>query len=146
MTYEQLSLKDLERNGCRDLTFQDAFTYDDLPITQPVEVQGRVQLTDTGAVINGKFKASIEEPCDRCSEPFQREFKQSFEDRFVYQSLVDWSSRECELHAEDFYDMLGPDTILDIHDLVYQHIVLAMSTDRMCNRDTCVINYEQQLD
>jgi uncharacterized metal-binding protein YceD (DUF177 family) len=140
MIQETIKLKDLIRAGQKEVVVDEAYTYEDLPMKAPVRVQAHVRLTSTGVTVKGSFDALAEEPCDRCLEPFERQIFQRFDERYVYESLTDFSSAsEMELHEEDFYDTIGPEGVLDLKDLVRQHLVLALSTDRICERDTCVI-------
>lgn len=141
MIQETIKLKDLIRTGQKEVVLDESYTYEDLPLTAPVQVTARVRLTSTGVTVQGTFHAISEEPCDRCLEPFKRELSQRFDERYVYESLTDFSSAsEMELHEEDFYDTIGPEGILDLKDLVRQHLVLALSADRICERETCVIS------
>lgn len=138
LTAETLQLKELIRLGQTDVQVQGRYDYDDLPVTQPVEVSARVTLSETGATVRGQFTAVVEEPCDRCTDPFSRTLEETFSERFVYDSLTAQPSPgEFELHDEDFYDTIGPDGILDLKDLVYQHVLIALGINRFCGRETC---------
>jgi len=137
---EKVKIKDLIRTGQKELDIDAEYTYEDLPEKEPVEVHAHIWLTSTGLNVRGKLHTLIEEPCDRCFEPFEREINRYFEDKFVYESFIDDSrSGEIELHEEDFYDTTGAEGVLDLKDLVYQHLILSISTDRVCNKVTCEI-------
>ncbi len=141
MVLEQIKVKDLLRANQKELTVNEQYEYDDLPTTGPVDVKAYIELNSTGLVVKGRFAANVEEPCDRCYEPFERTLHGRFEDRFVYQSLIEEhpAGAEVELHDEDFYDTLGADGLLDLKDLIYQHIILAMSSNRVCEKENCTI-------
>lgn len=140
MAIEQVRLKDLIRDQQKELTLDERYEYDDLPVEEPVSVQCHIKLKSTGVDVVGRYQAHVKEPCDRCFEPFEREIRRSFEDRFVYESLTDTQGTgEVELHEEDFYDTIGYDGVLDVKDLVRQHIIIALSSDRVCENETCII-------
>jgi uncharacterized metal-binding protein YceD (DUF177 family) len=140
MTREKIYLKDMIRTGQTEVSLQESYQYEDLPTVAPVTVEAHVLLNSTGGTVRGKFEAELEEPCDRCYEPYRRGIHESFDDRFVYESFIDaYPTGDMELRSEDYYDTVGEDGILDVKDLVYQHIVIAMSADRVCEQETCVI-------
>lgn len=141
MALEKISLKDLVRAGQRELDLHEAYEYDNLPTKGPVDTEAHIQLSSTGLTIRGKYHATIEEPCDRCAEPFQREIDERFKEDFVYSSLVEEASGgDLELHSEDYYESIDPAGALDVKDLIYQLIVLAISHDRICQKETCFIH------
>lgn len=138
MSLAQIKLQDLVRAGQTSLAVSEPFVYEDLPVTGPVQVKAYLQVTDVGATVKGQLWATLEEPCDRCLEPYRRDISPRFLDRYVYASLADHpASKEVELAGDDFYDTIGPDGILDLEDLVRQHIILAMTTDRICGQSDC---------
>lgn len=142
MALETIKLKDLIRAGQKELLVQETYEYEDLPLKEPVQVQAQIRLNTTGVTVLGKFKAVVEEPCDRCYEPFERTLQNSFEERYVYESFIDLAPpSERELRSEDFYETLEPEGDLDLKDLVHQHIILAMSADRICERETCEVRF-----
>lgn len=139
MAVGQVHIKDLIRAGQRELSLEEDYDYPDLPVKGTVHLNAHLQLSSIGAIVSGVFQGVLQEPCDRCLEPFERPVQSRFEERFVYQSMVEDTMRsgEIELMESDFYDTIGPEGILDVKDLVYQHIILAMSNDRICNRESC---------
>jgi uncharacterized metal-binding protein YceD (DUF177 family) len=141
MATEKIAIKELVRQGKNSLVLDEVYQYDDLPAKGPVQVHAELNLNATGLNVRGAFRAQIEEPCDRCYEPYERTLNVPFEERFVYENLTDNypSGGEFELHNEDFYEIVDAEGELDIKDLIYQLIVIAMTTDRVCQKGTCTI-------
>ncbi len=142
MTLEKIKLKDWIRTGRRETDVDESYTYEDLPLKVPAEVHIHCRLNATGVDVRGNYKTVVEEPCDRCCELYERPLGNAFDERFVYQSFIDEApAGDMELHTEDFYETIGPEGVLDLKDLIHQYIVMAMSTDRVCNRATCEIRH-----
>jgi uncharacterized metal-binding protein YceD (DUF177 family) len=141
MAIERIRVKDMINTGQKEVRLDEQYDYADLlPTKEPVHVDALAHLTATGLAINGNFEAHLEEPCDRCSSPYERWINSRFEEQYVHAALVDEvPGGDMQLHNEDFYDVLGPDGTLDVKDLVYQHIIIAMSNDRVCNQETCTL-------
>lgn len=137
MAIETVYLKDLLRTGQTDVVLSEAYAYDDLPVVGVASTDLRLSVNNTGMTAKGRYEATVEEPCDRCFEPYQRILSGRIDERFVYESLTDPSGGERELQPEDFYDVIGDDGVVDIKDLIRQYIVLGLSTDRVCNSDGC---------
>lgn len=138
MVLEKIKIKDLIRSGERELAIQEFYSYEDLPLKDPVQVVTRIRLNSVGLTVSGSFRALLEEPCDRCYEPFERIVSDSFEERFVYEPLTDKTPPgEMELRSENFYEPVDPEGELDLKDLVHQLVVIAISHDRVCRRDSC---------
>jgi uncharacterized metal-binding protein YceD (DUF177 family) len=106
---DKLKLKDLIRAGQREVTVRDAYEFEDLPVKNPVQVAAHCELNATGVKVSGHFDALIEDECDRCCEMFERRAKGNFEERFVYQALLDEIPGDKELQEEDYYETIGPD-------------------------------------
>lgn len=140
MTIESLKIKDFLRSGQKEVLLDEAYTYDDLPLTQDTHAKVTIKLNSTGLLVHGRFETEAEEPCDRCTQPHRRKLSDQFEERFVHTALLeDIGGGEHELHDEDFYDTIGPDGVLDVKDLIHQYLVIALSTDRVCNQSNCRI-------
>lgn len=138
MGCDTVNIKDLARRGQDELTLEEDYVLDDLPLLKPVHTTMKLRLNQTGVTIKGRLETEVEEPCDRCYEPFQRELRMSFEERFVYDSYVDqFPSGDMELQAEDFFEPLDLSGELDLKDLIHQLLVLALSENRICHRTAC---------
>lgn len=143
--YAVIDLLKLASEGQRSLSFETAFHYDAalLPVTKPVLVRATISHRNTGCRVKGHFEAEVEEPCDRCSEPFLRQINQDFEETYVFYAVAhppDSSRRghqEIELQLDEMVDALNEDECLLFKELIYQLIVLACDQDRFCHRPAC---------
>ncbi len=140
MTLEKVSIREMQRAGKQELPVEENYEFEDLPTKGPVYTVALVELDSTGLTVSGRFHATVEEPCDRCYEPYEREIRESFEEDFVFNHYIEADRPgEVELNEEDFYEVIDPEGELDLKDLIRQLIVMGMQQDRLCSRETCDI-------
>lgn len=153
--FEIIDLLKLAAIGQDQLAIETTFTYDNLPLTCPVQVKAKLYRTNTGARVKGHYHTVAEEPCDRCSEPFTRELDESFEESVMFhamaypkglENLNIKANKEIELQPDDFYDVLDANECLNLKELIYQLIILMTSTDRFCNRPECQCEVDDPLE
>ena len=97
----------------------------------------------TGHSAQGKLKLT----CDRCLQEFDYDLDIDIEETFAKHSLQDEYSSEFELQNGQFVIDLNGEKEIDIYDLLYQSVILALPNKKVCgincNEDmfTSVENY-----
>jgi uncharacterized metal-binding protein YceD (DUF177 family) len=138
MLNEVLPVQEVVNSPHGTVSFSAEYTYEDLPLLSPVNVTVHAKLGAMGIHLKGTIQADLEEPCDRCLELYHRFCKQSFEELFVFDTLLEAPKRgEFELHSDDFYDTVDPEAEIDVRDLISQHLIIFLSHDRICNTQAC---------
>lgn len=110
-----------------ELEFKE--TLPDLQSTKPVLGKLTASMNASGVTLSGSVKTLLKLECHRCLSPYFESLNVDIDERFVYQSMV---VKEGELLRDDFVEEIPPDGILDIGDIVYQAVTLAMPTSFFC--------------
>ena len=112
--------------------FTASFSFDlsgyDWPGYQvPAPVAGTIAVTRTpqGAEIDLNAEAAVKAECARCLAPVQE----------TYQIAQQYTVRPVDLEDPDFELPLDEDGLLDVEELVYQEIVLAVPRVLLCSPD-----------
>jgi uncharacterized metal-binding protein YceD (DUF177 family) len=100
-------------------------------------VQGEVFLAASSASVrlSGKINSTVRLTCHHCLISFLHPLEIDLDEEFVYEDYLNDSPRkekEKELQLEDFYETVPYAGTIDILDVVYQAIVLAIPNYCLC--------------
>lgn len=93
----------------------------------------------SGLRLSGRVKTLLKLPCDRCLRPYFQAMTVDLDERFAPASLLNderETNEQRELHGRDFVEPVPDDGLLDISDVVYQAVILATPSYRLCG-DEC---------
>ena len=82
--------------------------------------------------ITGKVQSKLKLICDRCLSEFEYDLNIDIEETFAKNSLQDEYSQEFELQRGQFITDLNGEKEIDIYDLLYQSVILALPNKKVC--------------
>lgn len=97
-----------------------------------------VSASSTGIRLSGNLHTLLKLTCDRCLRPYFHSLNIELEENFIEYSGRAEKDRLCkdrELLADDFVEELSADGILDITDVVYQAVTLAIPVSCLCGEN-----------
>ena len=86
------------------------------------------QFIEVSGTAQGKLKLT----CDRCLHEFDYDLDIKIEETFAKHSLQDEYSQEFELQRGQFITDLNGEKEIDIYDLLYQSVILALPNKKVC--------------
>ena len=93
-----------------------------------LELKSLGQFIEVSGTAQGKLKLI----CDRCLQEFDYDLNIEIEETFAKQSLQDEYSQEFELQRGQFIVDLNGEKEIDIYDLLYQSVILALPNKKVC--------------
>ena len=82
--------------------------------------------------VSGKVQGKLKLICDRCLHEFDYELDIDIDETFAKHSLQDEYSSEFELSRGQFITDLNGEKEIDIYDLLYQSVILALPNKKVC--------------
>ena len=82
--------------------------------------------------VSGDVFGTIKLECDRCLSKFDYELDFEIEETFAKTSLYEEYSQEVELKSGQFITDLEGEKEIDIYDLLYQSVILALPNKKVC--------------
>ena len=97
-------------------------------ISADLELKSLGQFIEVSGTVQGKLKLV----CDRCLHEFDYELDIDIEETFAKHSLQDEYSSEFELQRGQFVTDLNGEKEIDLYDLLYQSVILALPNKKVC--------------
>ena len=82
--------------------------------------------------ITGNVNGNLKLVCDRCLHEYDYELNIDIEETFAKHSLQEQYSQEFELTQGQFITDLNGEKEIDIYDLLYQSVILALPNKKVC--------------
>ena len=82
--------------------------------------------------ISGTAQGKLKLICDRCLHEFDYDLDIEIEETFAKRSLQDEYSQEFELTRGQFITDLNGEKEIDIYDVLYQSVILALPNKKVC--------------
>ena len=82
--------------------------------------------------VKGPISGVVTLECDRCLNKFDYEFDFDIDETYAKHSLYDEYSQEVELKSGQFITDLDGAKEIDIYDLLYQSVILALPNKKVC--------------
>ena len=82
--------------------------------------------------VTGNIQGTIKLTCDRCLNEFDYELDIDIQETYAKHSLQDEYSQEFELQRGQFIIDLNGEKEIDIYDLLYQSVILALPNKKVC--------------
>ena len=82
--------------------------------------------------ISGKAEGKLKLICDRCLHEYEYNLQIEIEETFAKQALQDEYSQEFELQRGQFITDLNGEKEIDIYDVLYQSVILALPNKKVC--------------
>ena len=93
-----------------------------------LELKSLGQFIEITGTAQGKLKLT----CDRCLHEFDYDLDIDIEETYAKKSLQDEYSSEFELQRGQFITDLNGEKEIDIYDLLYQSVILALPNKKVC--------------
>ena len=126
----KILIEDIEKESNKTMfyefkEFMDEFNAE---ISADLEIKSLGQFIKISGSAQGKLKLI----CDRCLHEFDYDLDIEIDETFAKYSLQDEYSSEFELQAGQFVTDLNGEKEIDIYDLLYQSVILALPNKKVC--------------
>lgn len=110
------------------------YSFDDYIKELNCSVKANLDLKSLGDYIQvtGHVKGKIKLICDRCLKEYEHQLNINIEETFAKNSLQDEYGQEFELKSGQFVTDLNGEKEIDIYDLLYQSVILALPNKKVC--------------
>lgn len=126
----KILIEDIEKevNGIFYYEFNEFMEEFGAEISADLELKSLGQFIEVSGTAKGKLKLT----CDRCLNEYEYDLDIDIEETFAKQSLQDEYSQEFELQRGQFITDLNGEKEIDIYDLLYQSVILALPNKKVC--------------
>ena len=126
----KILIEDLEKeaNGTLFYEFNEFMEEFGADISADLTLKSLGQFIEVSGTAQGRLKLI----CDRCLNEFDYDLDIEIEETFAKQSLQDEYSQEFELQRGQFITDLNGEKEIDIYDLLYQSVILAIPNKKVC--------------
>jgi uncharacterized protein len=134
----KISIDELRYLPSQKLNFQFREFVDNLGAVKPVLGELTASASSTGIRLSGNLTTLLKLTCHRCLRPYFYGLSVRVDENFVEfsgQSDLERFGKDRELLADDFVEELPESGILDITDVVYQAVTLAIPVSCLCGDD-----------
>ena len=126
----KILIEDIEKEPNKTLyyefnEFMEEFGSD---IYADIELKSLGQFIEVKGSIEGKIKLI----CDRCLQEYEYELNIDINETYAKGALQDQYSQEFELQRGQFITDLNGEKEIDIYDLLYQSVILALPNKKVC--------------
>ena len=126
---QKIDIKDIEDEGCLDYCFEgDIKELDGCHIKSDLKFKNLGEFIEAIGHVNGKITLE----CDRCLNKFVYNLDFDINETFAKKSLYDEYGQELELSSGQFVTDLDGEDEIDIYDLLYQSVILALPNKKVC--------------
>ena len=125
----KVSIEDIELTG--------SFTYEfigKIKELENCEVRANIEFKSLGDFIEalGHVEGEITLECDRCLNKFPYILDFDINETFAKNALLENYGQELELSSGQFVTDLNGETDIDVYDLLYQSVILALPNRKVC--------------
>ena len=126
----KILIEDIEQevNGTLFYEFNEFMKEFGADVSADLTLKSLGQFIEVSGTAQGKLKLI----CDRCLNEFDYDLDIEIEETFAKQSLQDEYSSEFELQRGQFVTDLNGEKEIDIYDLLYQSVILALPNKKVC--------------
>ena len=123
-------IEDIEKevNGTLFYEFKEFMEEFSAEISADLTLKSLGQFIEVSGTAQGKLKLL----CDRCLNEYDYELNIEIEETFAKKSLQDEYTSEFELQRGQFVTDLNGEKEIDIYDLLYQSVILALPNKKVC--------------
>ena len=124
-----VSIEDIEDEGILEFDFDD-----DIKELENCHISAELEFRAMGDFIeargNAEGKVTLE--CDRCLNKYEYDLDFDINETFAKKSLMDEYGSEVELSNGQFVTDLEGAEEIDVYDLLYQSVILALPNKKVC--------------
>lgn len=125
----KVSIKDIEDECILEFDFDD-----DIKELENCHVSAGLDFRSMGDFIEvmGNVNGEITLECDRCLKKFVHKLDFDIDETFAKNTLLDEYGSELELSNGQFVTDLNGSEEIDVYDLLYQSVILALPNKKVC--------------
>ncbi len=125
----RLSIADIEDEEILEFDFDD-----DIKELEDCHVSAELDFYSMGDFIEAKghVEGKVTLECDRCLNKFVQDLDFDIDETFAKKSLLDEYGQEVELSNGQFVTDLDGAEEIDVYDLLYQSVILALPNKKVC--------------
>lgn len=125
----KLSIDDIEDEGVLEFDFDD-----DINELENCHISAELEFRAMGEFIEarGHAEGKITLECDRCLNKFDYDLDFDIDETFAKKSLLDEYGQDVELSNGQFVTDLDGAEEIDVYDLLYQSVILALPNKKVC--------------
>ena len=126
----KILIEDIEKevNATLFYEFNEFMEEFDADIHADLTLKSIGQFIEISGTAQGKLKLT----CDRCLSEYEYDLDIDIEETFAKQTLQDEYSSEFELQRGQFITDLNGEDEIDIYDILYQSVILALPNKKVC--------------
>ena len=125
----QVTVEDIEDEGILEFNFDDNIKeLDDCHISAELEFRALGDFIEARGHAEGKITLE----CDRCLNKFDYNLDFDIDETFAKKSLLNEYGQEVELSDGQFVTDLDGAEEIDVYDLLYQSVILALPNKKVC--------------
>ena len=126
----KILIEDIEREHNKTLFY----TFDDYMEEFNSNIYAKLELKSMGEFIevSGELKGTLKLVCDRCLNEYDYELILKIKEVYAKYSLYDEYAQELELKQGQFITDLNGEKEINIYDLLYQSVILALPNKKVC--------------
>jgi uncharacterized protein len=125
-----------DRESARELTFSERFEPPSDDVTLPEPVEGRFTLSGTGETVRlaGRARTVADVVCGACLTRYTQVIEIAVDEEFCRTAPAAEAGQE-ELRSGDFFAPLESGDVLNVTEVVRQHLVMAVPIAPRCRED-----------
>ena len=126
----KILIEDIEKeaNGTLFYEFNEFMEEFGADVSADLTLKSLGQFIEVSGTAQGKLKLT----CDRCLNEYDYDLDIDIDETFAKHSLQDEYSQEFELQRGQFITDLNGEKEIDIYDLLYQSVILALPNKKVC--------------
>ena len=125
----KVSIKDIEDEGILEFDFDgDISELDDCHVSAELDFRSMGDFIEA----RGNVKGEVTLECDRCLKKYVQKLDFDIDETFAKNSLLDEYGGELELSDGQFVTDLEGAEEIDVYDLLYQSVILALPNKKVC--------------
>ena len=125
----KISIEDIEDEGILEFDFDD-----EIKELENCHISAELEFRAMGDFIEarGHAEGEITLECDRCLKKYVHKLDFDIDETFAKNSLLDEYGQELELSNSQFVTDLDGAEDIDVYDLLYQSVILALPNKKVC--------------
>jgi uncharacterized protein len=125
----KVSVEDIEIEGTLDFEFDGC-----IKELENCSLKADLEFKNMGEFIevSGNAQGQVTLECDRCLNKFVHNLDFDINETFAKKSLYDEYGSELELSSGQFITDLNGEDKIDVYDLLYQSVILALPNKKVC--------------
>ena len=126
----KILIEDIENEQNKTLAYEFEFYMEEFAsdVFADLEFKSLGEFIEVTGNLSGKIKLT----CDRCLNEFDYDLDINIQETYAKHSLQDEYSQEFEIQGGQFVTDLNGEKEIDIYDVLYQSVILALPNKKVC--------------